>query len=86
MRGQDLGELGQLVGEAAGGVVLVVDQVVRVLVPEQVGPASRAVQQSPAGEDRHDIRLTGVRCGLQGVGQVGEGVSGSGDGADPHGR
>jgi hypothetical protein len=56
------------------------DQGVGVVGAEQVGPADRAVQQRPAGEDRHPLA-----AGFEGVGQVGEGVPGGGQDAYPHG-
>ena len=52
---EDLGLVGQQVGEPVGRGVLVADQRVGVLVPEQVGAAGGAVQQRAAGEHRRPV-------------------------------
>ena len=76
---EHLGVVGEQVGQLVGRGVLVSDEVVGVLDPEQVGAAGGAVQQRAAGEDAD--RGVPVR---QGVGQVGERMTGRGQRGQPH--
>ena len=72
--GEDLRLVGQQLGEPVGRGVLVADQGVGVLGPEEVGPTGGAVQQRTAGEHA-DVLVAGGRVDER-VGEVGERVAG----------
>ena len=77
---EDLRLVRQQVGEPVGRGVLVADQLVGVLVPEEVGTAGGAVQQRTAGE--HADLLVAVAS--EDVGEVGERVAGGCQRSDAH--
>jgi len=77
---QDLGLVGELGGQLVRRGVLVVDQGVGVVRPEQIGASGGAEEQRPAGEDPDVVPL-----GLQGVRQVRVGMARRGNDLYPQG-